>query len=781
MNNVKDPYLIEYLVKSGYDRKKVTSDEFNIDDLNDTFSTPIDLSKISSLEEIKIFFMVSVSLLVGEDDIKSGRAYTVSKLLPDFKMIGKEPGLKLNRLFVWKNAISVVKKGEPNRSIESHISLDNFDLNELNFEFGDRNAGVVFGTNEFPDFSFLNCSNVELSKFNELESNFSLDLVGCRNVSCKEKANFRRLNVEDYREDKTDFLKNIFAYRLLLTNLSSLDLANIGGFGTIRINTVENCYSSENCEIKEPVHFFNVSFSNPYETVTTIKTADMEQCEKQDASTMFDIENAEFKKCNFNLVLGSKVNKNLIIKECYDVDKRIEEIIDISDGIDDFSLSISNIEGYDIRKLYNVIDLNSPANMDLLFDDEKLTEVLKENKYLKAIQVIANLSDKQRAILGKYASDAQYGYVSSFFGISDKVGNKSEYDFYNFSDNATEKVNFEKFMLAEKMYQNILKGIKKNWTELEKFKYIYNALGKMVSYDINTLSKNDDAESQNRANLVARNPFSSILTGQGICAGYAEMYVYACRKAGLFCEIEHGDGHAYNLITYKGDKGNNVKSYCDLTWDAFRIKGGFECEYFARGYEEFDPDSLGHRKLKNLNAKELDREYVEEIDNEIGYHYLDEKYDKLVDKAKKMRDVGKRTKYLLDKLVKIKDTSEMSNREVMVLANSMLARVGKKPAVGTASAFIRRDTSNDKDVREILWIKTGNEYLYYTFNLEQQEYKLLRKEVVLELLASGMMELYKDEILPGFEKWIPEKDYEIMKQYGLVDDRKHKGKVGLDR
>ena len=136
---------------------------------------------------------------------------------------------------------------------------------------------------------------------------------------------------------------------------------------------------------------------------------------------------------------------------------------------------------------------------------------------------------------------------------------------------------------------------------------------------------------------------------------------------------------------------------------------------------------------------------------------------------------------LLDKLVKIKDTSEMSNREVMVLANSMLARVGKKTEVGTASAFIRRDTRNDKDVREILWIKTGNEYLYYTFNLEQQEYKLLRKEVVLELLASGMMELYKDEMLPGFEKWIPEKDYEIMKQYGLVDDRKHKGKVGLDR
>ena len=127
---------------------------------------------------------------------------------------------------------------------------------------------------------------------------------------------------------------------------------------------------------------------------------------------------------------------------------------------------------------------------------------------------------------------------------------------------------------------------------------------------------------------------------------------------------------------------------------------------------------MGHRKLKNLNAKELDREYVEEIDNEIGYHYLDEKYDKLVDKAKKMRDVGKRTKYLLDKLVKIKDTSEMSNREVMVLANSMLARVGKKTEVGNASAFIRRDTRNDKDVREILWIKTGNEYLYYTFILE---------------------------------------------------------------
>ena len=148
-------------------------------------------------------------------------------------------------------------------------------------------------------------------------------------------------------------------------------------------------------------------------------------------------------------------------------------------------------------------------------------------------------------------------------------------------------------------------------------------------------------------------------------------------------------------------------------------------------------------------------------------------YNKLIDRARKMKDVGKRIKYLLDKLVDIKDTSGMSNHEVMVLADMMLEHVVGEN--GTSSAFIRRNARNDKDIRDILWIKNGNGYLYYTFNSEQQAYKLLDKETIAELLSSGMMELYKGEVLPGFENWISEKDYEVMKQY-----REYYGKADGD-
>ena len=381
---MKDPYLIEYLVKSGYDRGNVISDQFNIDDLEDSFTTPIDLSKISNLEEIKIFFMVSAKFLIGEEDIRQGRTYVVSKLLPNFKLIGKEPGLKLNKLFVGKNSISVVKNGEASRRIVSQISLENLNLAELVFDIQDRKAGNILGTdgkseqqieaadkvyilkinptfdrnrdgllinessNEFPDFFATNCSNLEFSKFNTIGQSVSLDVVGCKNISCREKTNFRRLNIKDYKDCRTDFLKNIFAIELLLNNLSSLDLADIGEFDYIKIDTVGKCYASRNCEIKQAMNFNNVSFSNTYDAITTIKTATMEECTKQDASTMFDIQNAEFKNCNFNLVLGSRVNKNLRIKNCYDVDKRIEEVIDRADETEDFSLSISDIDGYDI-------------------------------------------------------------------------------------------------------------------------------------------------------------------------------------------------------------------------------------------------------------------------------------------------------------------------------------------------------------------------------------------------------------------------------------------------
>ena len=120
-------------------------------------------------------------------------------------------------------------------------------------------------------------------------------------------------------------------------------------------------------------------------------------------------------------------------------------------------------------------------------------------------------------------------------------------------------------------------------------------------------------------------------------------------------------------------------------------------------------------------------------------------------------------------MMQIQDLSGMSNNEIVEMAAELLATGSRKydEDVGIAEAFIRKEERVDKDVRTILWVKKNNkeEYLYYTFNSEQQEFKSLDKETVEELLASGMLEFYKGQKLPGFEEWISEKEYKQLRNF----------------
>ena len=96
---MKDIYLIEYLVKSGYSEEEVTSPQFNIDSLEDNLTAPINLSKVENIDELGVFLGVHTSFLVSQEDVDSGKVYELSKVLCDFELIGVEPDIKLDKLF----------------------------------------------------------------------------------------------------------------------------------------------------------------------------------------------------------------------------------------------------------------------------------------------------------------------------------------------------------------------------------------------------------------------------------------------------------------------------------------------------------------------------------------------------------------------------------------------------------------------------------------------------------------------------------------------------------
>lgn len=778
-----DKYLIEYLIENGYTREEIESPEFNIDSLRDDFSMPIELSKVTNLDELRLFFVVNSSFLISKEDLESGKVYKVSQMLIDYKLIGNEPDLKLDKIFI-NTSNCGIRKNDETHFYGKNVAFENIDFSDTEFIMGDMPAqntieqevaednkskiyiiklGQSLEDNadfsmrsllekDLPTISFERCSNLDLLGL----SHCTCIINDANNIGCSEKSDFYSLSINNSENiDLSNVNSTIIP--ITLTNFEELDLARLPVSCRYVIEDIEKCFSTKSMEFTQLMVFTNARLAVEGRNIS-FNELSLNQVSFLEGMTPFSAQTARVTNCDFNVVKNIDVSKKLVIDNCFNADVTMEELIDRNYEEDGFSLKATNIAGYDIRRGLRTLDLKEAENKDLLDSPHKLREVLKDNKYLVSILVPESLTDDQKRILRELAPNVNYSYEFDDIKVS----------VYELSENTEEHVTFDEFMEADMIFDEIVSGIDPSWSELEKFKYLYNALGKRVSYDINVLNeKNEDRDSYNRANLIARNPFSSILTRNGVCAGYSEMFQYVCRKVGLICDMENDShlNHRYNIIEYTNDDGERVKSYCDLTWDAIRTKYNSRCQYFCFGSENKEHDGI-----KCKDAVKLPEEKVKEIDKSIGYEYMVDRYMALAKEAKEIEGMEGRAKFLLDAMMKVQDISNMSNHEIVKMAWILLTNSGVDLGDSNiANAFIRKDERQDKSVRDILWIKgegdkEGEEkYLYYTFNSTLQSFKPLEPEVIEELLASGMLEFYKDQKLPGFENWMSEKEYKEMR------------------
>jgi len=765
---MKDRYLIEYLVRNGYAREQVENPSFNIDSVEGEFAEPIELSQVENIDELKIFIRASSCFLVTQEDIDSGKVYKLSEILIDYKLICAEQGLKLDKLFYDRALYNI------NGSFQSkRIVLENFNLIDTEF-ISDTKKQMKFITSgktlednkestgewpypDAPSIELVNCNNIDLAK------------IDVRSLVIMSGDNIRASSAKDFENLELDSCNNVdligVSGNVLLKNFESIDMAELPNSCSYEISNVLKCFASEEVSFKEKISFRNVIF-NESDKKISFEKVEFDECLFPEEKMKIDVVSVTIKNCNYNIAFNMDISKLCKMVGCYNYDERIEEFVDKKDK-NGFTLEIDDPKDYDIRRLKVVLDLSDDKNSDLLEDVEKLKKVLENNKYLEYILVPERLSDEQKRILGDYAPDVNYDYGHSVV-LSAGIGRKPLSVLYSFFDNEQEHVNFEQFIEADNFFEEIVSGINEEWSELQKFKYLYNELGSRISYDINAVEKyNDELESFDRANIVARNPFSTILSKNGICDSFAKIYQYVCRKAGLRCEMVTNSEHAWNLIEYTNEQDEQVQCYCDLTWDAMSIKNKTRCSNFGFGAE--------NKKYGNLktSAKKIPLEILKEIDNSIGYEYTNKRYLDIIKEINNIENIEERVNALLKNIMLIQDISNMSNREVVQFAQIMLLQFGMEfgKDVGGCTGFIRKDERADKDVREILWVKDTSQnkcenYLYYTFNSEQQAFKTLDKETVEELLAAGMLELYKGQEMPGFENWISEKEYQVIRNSG---------------
>ena len=755
MSFFKDEYLIEYLLQNGYSEEELMSDNFSWTSLDRDFDVPIDLDRVTNLEELRNFIFADVKFEVGRETIESGKLENATRFMVETKLIAKEPGLKLNKIYVNCTTMLFNNGGEINRVGGLKCQLAGFDLEDLEIAYdttlglekpmdnpakpycvpvfkSDNTNNVVFlaqfSNNELriPDYVLTQCSNLDISKLNT----GWLTLENCVGVDASRETSLYELVINNY-EGNIDFVKSLDLAQLKIKNFEELDLSsiNLGQDVAVAIENVDKCYLSQDSHYEGSIRFQNVNFQNVFGKKaefsrdlsiagSTIESEDIMLVAQKDL---------RLSECELDIINGIEAHEDIDLTNM-DVGYELEELKKQYGYALKYRDMVQGKDGFDLRRIDKVLDLNLEENKDILENPELLKAILENNQFLETIQVNPNLSRECKAVLGEYASDKYYTY--EFKNGSETLGVTVKSYGDGSIKSQDEVVDFNTYSEADEKFTRLMDGLKPEWSDLEKFKYLYNQLGMVTSYDVNVLSGNDDLDSHDSANVVARNPFSSILTSRGVCAGISESYQYLCKKAGLECSMEGSGNHRYNIIIYENENGDKVRSYCDLTWDYEYIKRGQRCLYFARSSDEFkkDHDGILEDNLIGINIDEQ-----EKIDEKIGYidkEYPTKKYLQMLEPYKEMSNNEDKVNIILQKMMELGELRHMADREVISFARAILlnANVDK---CGKVDAFIRRKDAIEKDTRGILWVQDEErstddkkEYLYYVFNSEQQAFKL---------------------------------------------------------
>ncbi len=172
----------------------------------------------------------------------------------------------------------------------------------------------------------------------------------------------------------------------------------------------------------------------------------------------------------------------------------------------------------------------------------------------------------------------------------------------------------DEFFVGEMYFNSILEGLNPEWSDFQKYKYLYNSLGMMLSYDFDLQL---DTEFSQVHDSYARNIFTSITRNWGVCTSFAASYDYLCYRAGLESEIVMEEEHDYIVISPDGLGDYLV----DPTWDAAFVKFGIRTKNFAISKEQFIKNGhhLEETEAADYQIEELSEEEIEALDKSIGY------------------------------------------------------------------------------------------------------------------------------------------------------------------
>ena len=268
-------------------------------------------------------------------------------------------------------------------------------------------------------------------------------------------------------------------------------------------------------------------------------------------------------------------------------------------------------------------------------------------------------------------------------------------------------VDYNIFLNAQNIIENIIKNIPSDLSQLEIARYLYISLGKIIGYNINL-------EVDKKAYLNYNNIWNATVMGSANNISLSKLYLYLCSLANIKCSIiRTSDNYYANKLII-----DNKDLIINLSKDNFYIQANFPTVAFSS----------------------YNKDYA--IDRKIGY-IKDEYNDTIIDKELSKLDQFS-DKFVEQILMKTQYILKVDNIKAIELG--LIYKYIFDKYCPDSQIYINNLYVNEKEKQHFILI-TYNNY-HYSYNYKKHSFVSVSEFDLISNIENKKLGLYDEEVLP---------------------------------
>ena len=293
----------------------------------------------------------------------------------------------------------------------------------------------------------------------------------------------------------------------------------------------------------------------------------------------------------------------------------------------------------------------------------------------------------------------------------------------------------------------ILKKIPEGLSDLEKARFVYLELGKMVSFNEEYWFGNSKIKNKIYKSQTKIEDLKDIKNNKIICVSLSNLYNYMMGRIGIKAVQAHDVNDSRHVYSEFEIDGKRYKA--DLQKDLHFIQT-------KRRTWEFGEIDV------SVADSEVNTEEIEKIDAKIGYSYQGEKnFRRLIanieNEIKKVDELDKKMNIILNKISEYEDISKMGYSEKIwyyyYIIKRMLTLQEKKREC--ENQLYTEDNDKRKYTCCISVLKRDGEFYRMIYSEKNGKFIPVEDEILIELIEDGL-KTCRNEKIPGLKKKMKE-------------------------